>query len=166
MEAERHRFGGKRIGRIAAGAERLGALEKVNHDFGIGVAEGWRARLEELLRALMNPGEAFLAIACAEFIEEFAETAVERFLDAGHRLRFILPRRHRGHGEGEKTKYQIPNTKRVHLGLKVYKAVHKKRLLLSEQAFFFTSGAGAGMNRRSRTLDAHAASHDHSIKRE
>src|SRR5688572_22214048 len=92
MEAERGGLGGRRIGRIAPGAEGFRAFEKVNGDFGIRVAEGWSAGLEKLLGALVDPGEAFFAIACAEFSEKVAETAVERFLDAGHCSRFKLPR--------------------------------------------------------------------------
>jgi len=106
MEAERHRFGGKRIGRIAAGAERLGALEKVNHDFGIGVAEGWRSRLEELLRALVDPGETFLAIACAESAKSSRKRRSKAFWirDIDYKLFY--------HGGTEGTeKGRQPNTK-------------------------------------------------------
>ena len=88
MEAESRGLDGRRIGRVAPGAEALGAFEKVNGDFGIGVAEGGSAGLDQLSRALMDPGKAFLAIAGAEVGEEFAETAFEGFLDTHGSVEF------------------------------------------------------------------------------
>ena len=44
--------------------------------------------MEELFCLVVDPGEAFFAVARAEFGEEFAEAAFEGFLDASH-LRLI-----------------------------------------------------------------------------
>ena len=44
--------------------------------------------MEELFGLAVDPGEAFFAVARAEFGEEFAEAAFEGFLDASH-LRLI-----------------------------------------------------------------------------
>ena len=64
------------------GAERLGAGEYVYRDLSVCVADGGSAGFEALLDALVDPRQAFLAIACAEFSEEFAEAAIEGFLDS------------------------------------------------------------------------------------
>ena len=46
VEAESRGLDGRRIGRVAPGTEASGAFEKVNGDFGIGVAEGGSAGLD------------------------------------------------------------------------------------------------------------------------
>lgn len=82
-------------------AERAGPVEDGDGDLGKSMAEGGCGGEGRHVCLMMDPGDAFLAIARAEVGEEIAEAAVEGTLNAGHGLRRNLTQRRIGH-KGEK----------------------------------------------------------------